>query len=737
MSNAISDVMSVFGRAVEIAAASDRAAFLDEACAGRATVRAEVEDLLSAHGSAGSFMCCPAAPAPETASFDSPIAEGVGSSIGPYRLMEQVGEGGMGLVFVAEQLQPVRRKVALKVIKPGMDTRQVVARFEAERQALALMDHPNIARVLDAGTTTSGLPYFVMELVRGVPITEYCDAIRLPPRQRLELFVQVCRAVQHAHQKGVIHRDLKPSNILVAPHDGAPVVKVIDFGVAKALGQQLTEKTIYTGLAQMIGTPLYMSPEQAEVNQLDVDTRSDVYSLGVLLYELLTGTTPLDRLRLKTAAYDEIRRIIREDDPPRPSTRLTTLGEGLRQVLAQRGLDAARLSRFVRGELDWIVMRCLEKDRTRRYETVAGLAMDLRRFLADEPVEARPASVWYWARKACRRHRAALTVAVGFAALLLAGLAVTTVLWRSERASRSGADDARREAQDKTKELQDAADRMNQANAAMDLGDMYVNFGRWADADAEFTKATKVRDDHSSVWMRRARFYAQLGLWDLAAADARKAYALHEPDAPNDWWHLAILFLESGDVQAYQQLCLRMRDRFGASTNYFELGSLVAVWGQASAAPPGYADVIRLNEERGSTGKNAGEGGVPLYVLGIGYYRTKRFEEAIRTLRQSLTDTEWRWRPICYPVLAMALHQNRQPEAARRELANAHAALDKWTEEAFAARIGFVPVQNWRDWLGMQRWYREAYRLIEGRDPPEDPRLQALRARALAALGRK
>jgi len=363
------------------------------------------------------------------------LPEQVGAGVGPYKLLELIGEGGFGLVFVAEQLKPVKRRVALKLIRPGMDTRDVIGRFEAERQALALMDHPNIARVLDAGTTDSGRPYFVMELVRGVSITDFCDQNHFTPRERLELFVSVCQAVQHAHQKGIIHRDLKPSNVLVTFHDGRPVVKVIDFGVAKALHQQLTDKTIYTRFAQVIGTPLYMSPEQASMSGLDIDTRSDIYSLGVMLYELLTGTTPFDRKRLAKAAYDELIRIIRDEEPPKPSTRMSQSTESLPAIAAQRKTDPAKLSRMFRGDLDWITMKALDKDRTRRYESASGLAADVLRYLHDEPVEARPPSARYRLQKLSHKYRRGLLVAGAFVVLLLAGTAFST--WEAVQARRA------------------------------------------------------------------------------------------------------------------------------------------------------------------------------------------------------------------------------------------------------------------------------------------------------------
>jgi WD40 repeat protein/serine/threonine protein kinase len=419
-----------------------RVAYLDGACGGDAALRQRLEALLCKHDRAGGFLESPA-PCP-VATVDEPASERPGTVIGLYKLLQPIGEGGMGAVFMAEQTEPVQRKVALKLIKPGMDSGQVVARFEAERQALALMDHPNIARVFDGGATPSGRPYFVMELVKGMPITRYCDEHKLTPRQRLELFVPVCEAVQHAHSKGVIHRDLKPSNVLAALYDGRPVPKVIDFGVAKAAGPKLTERTLFTEFGAVVGTLEYMSPEQAGLNELDIDTRSDVYSLGVLLYELLTGTTPLGRERLKDPGLVEALRLIREEEPPRPSARLSTTAE-LPALAANRGLEPKRLRGVVRGELDWIVMKALEKDRGRRYQTASAFAADVGRYLADEPVQACPPSALYRFGKFARRNKAALAGAAllgvtALALLALAGLGVVLGSYqRAEAAFRSEA----------------------------------------------------------------------------------------------------------------------------------------------------------------------------------------------------------------------------------------------------------------------------------------------------------
>ena len=434
--------LELFAAVIAIKDPAARVALLDRECAGRPELRQQLDLLLDAHSKSHSLLD---RNDDATTGF-KPQPSPVGTVIaGRYKLLEEIGEGGMGTVFVAEQTAPVRRKVALKLIKAGMDSRSVLARFEAERQALALMDHSNIARVFDGGITDQGRPFFVMEYVKGVPITQYCDAVRLSVTDRLNLFVQVCHAVQHAHQKGIIHRDLKPSNILVAPYDDKPVPKIIDFGLAKAMHQSLTERTLHTAHDSVLGTPLYMSPEQAQLNNLDVDTRTDIYSLGVLLYELLTGTTPVDRKRFKEAAWDEICRIIREEEPPRPSTRLSSTST-LPSLAAGRQTEPIRLTKMVRGELDWIVMKALDKDRTRRYETANGFAMDVGRFLTGEPVFAVPPSTTYKFRKFVRKHRGPVIAGTAMAVALLAGFAGTTFgMIRANRAE-SAALEAKSEA---------------------------------------------------------------------------------------------------------------------------------------------------------------------------------------------------------------------------------------------------------------------------------------------------
>jgi serine/threonine protein kinase/Tfp pilus assembly protein PilF len=535
---------SIFAAALEKPNADQRAAYLTQACAGDARLRRRVEALLRAHAEPDEILDSPLTPTAD----GTPLAERPGSCIGPYKLLQQIGEGGMGVVFMAEQDQPVRRKVALKIIKPGMDSAQVVARFEAERQALAMMDHTNIARVFDAGATESGRPYFVMELVHGVPITTYCDENVLTPRQRLELFVPICQAIQHAHQKGIIHRDIKPSNILVTMYDDKPVPKVIDFGVAKAVEQRLTEKSLFTQFGTLVGTFEYMSPEQAEMNAFGVDTRSDIYALGVLLYELLTGTTPLERARLREAAFDEIRRIIKEEEPQRPSVRLSTSGT-LAKVAAARQTEPTKLSRLLRGELDWVVMKCLEKDRSRRYDTASNLARDVERFLKDEPVEARPPSVWYRLRKAARRNRAALTVAGVVVAALVVGGAAT--LWQASiaRADRERAElaearrikeqaiaDAKLKAQEEERIAERRQEKLDRAIEAALGGDL----AKADKAIVEAEKAGVARDQ--GHWLRGLVHYQQ-GKFEEAIREFKAAIALKPNSVAAHAMHAMALFV--------------------------------------------------------------------------------------------------------------------------------------------------------------------------------------------------
>ncbi|HUG92102.1 MAG TPA: protein kinase [Planctomycetaceae bacterium] len=564
---------SIFCEALERPAPEERAAYLDRACGDDAELRARVEALLDAHGAAGGFLRGPSAA--DTPTINMPVlAEGPGTHIGPYKLLQQIGEGGFGVVFMAEQTEPVARRVALKVIKPGMDSRQVIARFEAERQALAMMDHPNIAKVLDAGTTDSGWPYFVMELVKGVPITRYCDEKHLTPRERLDLFVPVCQAVQHAHHKGIIHRDLKPSNVLVALFDGKPVPKVIDFGVAKATGARLTDRTMFTELGQIVGTLEYMSPEQAELNQLDVDTRSDIYSLGVLLYELLTGTTPFERKRLQQAALIEWLRIIREDEPQKPSTRLSTTDE-LPSIAANRGLEPKRLSGLVRGELDWIVMKALEKDRGRRYETANGFAQDVQRYLNDEAVAACPPSAAYRFRKFARRNRGVLAAAsliVAALTLSVAALAVGNIRVTRERNAKAQA------LVEKTLALGEKQAALAKATEQERLATANAAEARQQRTLAD-AQAARAREQEL---LARQRFYAsQMNLAQQAweAGDQPRVLELLESQRPHvdepdlrsfEWfylWH---------ELHTHLRMTLRGSAGFGASAVYSPDGKTIA-----------------------------------------------------------------------------------------------------------------------------------------------------------------
>jgi eukaryotic-like serine/threonine-protein kinase len=748
---------SIFAAAVALTSAAERAAYLDQACAGDAALRNHVEALLRAHERAGHLLDRPIVGPELTGAYIA--SPEVGTVIaGRYKLLEAIGEGGMGAVWVAEQSQPVRRKVALKLIKAGMDSKSVLARFEAERQALAVMDHPNIAKVLDGGLTETGRPYFVMEYVKGVPITEYCDATRLSVPERLNLFVQVCHAVQHAHQKGIIHRDLKPSNILVAPYDDKPVPKIIDFGLAKAMHQSLTERTLHTAHETVLGTPLYMSPEQAQLNNLDVDTRSDIYSLGVLLYELLTGTTPLEKQRFKEAAWDEIKRLIREEEPPRPSTRLSS-SQALPSLAAGRQSEPVRLTKLVRGELDWIVMKSLEKDRARRYDTANGFAMDIQRFLAGEPVLAVPPSARYRARKFARKHRAALTAAAALALLLVAGVAVS--MSQAVRATRAEAEalterdekeQARKQADAARQEAEDSSRRLREASELTWRGQFHAQNRRWSSANAAFNKAVELRTGLVIPYVFRRWMYLDCGLWERAADDAAEVIRLNGAGWKcEDWYHLALLRLHTGDEPKYREACREVFQRFGKGTDTNDINNVDPqdrpLPGQFGADNNDALNIVRacvLTAEpvvdpvdlvQQAEHANAFEKvNWKLYIEGLAQYRAGRYEQAVECLHQSQTlDKNWGARAISYPAQAMAYHRLGKVNEARAALASAEKAIAGWTEAMFQGPVGTMPI-SWFDWLECCHFYQEAKQLITGSPPPDDPRLRVIRERALAAL---
>ncbi len=576
---------SIFDEAAELDDAGERAAFLQLACGDDADLRGKVVDLLRAHKQPAGFLDAPV-PGAAQKTIPAPPTEKPGDRIGRYKLLEQIGEGGCGTVYMAEQEEPVRRRVALKVIKLGMDTKSVIARFEAERQALALMDHPNIAKVLDAGATETGRPYFVMELVHGIRITDYCDQNSLPTGERLALFIQVCQAIQHAHQKGIIHRDIKPSNILVTLHDGVPVPRVIDFGIAKATtGQRLTDKTIFTAFEQFIGTPAYMSPEQAEMSGLDVDTRSDIYALGILLYELLTGKTPFDAKELLNAGLDAMRRTIREKEPLRPSTRLITMLEADRTTVARhRQTESAKLTALLRGDLDWIVMKALEKDRTRRYETAGGFATDIQRHLNHEPVLARPPARLYRFQKLVRRNKLAFAAASAVLAALIIGLGLSTWLFTKEKDARQRAVAAESEAKAEARKSRQVArfleDMLDGVAPSVALGRDTAMLREILDKTAQRVAKDLAGEPEVQVEIRStlAWAYHDLGLYKQMERLARETLGMAQASLGDEHWAVADASLQLGDAlthlgnfeeaETFTRKALALRGRIGAENVY-------------------------------------------------------------------------------------------------------------------------------------------------------------------------
>jgi serine/threonine protein kinase len=574
MNTSVPREKTVFCQAVEITDPEQRRQFLDQACGADKLLRERVEGLLEISKTSGDFFekCTPALNAVPT-DADQALSTGEWvfepetpetSRIEPYKLLQKIGEGGCGVVYMAEQDHPIRRRVALKIIKLGMDSKNVIARFEAERQALALMDHPNIARVLDAGATETGRPYFVMELVYGVKITEYCDQNCVSMEERLELFIQVCNAVQHAHQKGIIHRDLKPSNIMVTMHDGVPVPKVIDFGIAKATEQRLTDKTLFTSYAQLMGTPAYMSPEQMELSGLNLDTRSDIYSLGVLLYELLTGRTPFDTANLIRLGVDELRRCVREREPLSPSAKLKTLNkEELTKTARRLHVEAPRLLSQLRGDLDWIVLKCLEKDRTRRYATANALAVDIEHYLHHEAVLARPPSRIYRFQKLIRRNRVVFASIAVVSVALVAGFGTSTWLFFLER-------EARREA-DRGRANEVLLRQQAEARAAIGQAAALLGENRFSAADQLLTRVSFPESGlgGEAVFRPLGDWAAAESLWLRAAEYFKLLLRVDQMNTPDvatlDSTRCAVALIKAGDEPGYDQFRRDIIERFGGT----------------------------------------------------------------------------------------------------------------------------------------------------------------------------
>ena len=701
-----------------------RAQFLDEACAGDERLRAAVDEMLLTHAEAENFFAKGrmAVNSPELGELAAAAIresngeinftdEHVGSRVGRYQLLQKIGEGGCGAVYLAEQEEPVRRQVALKVIKLGMDTKSVIARFEAERQALAMMDHPNIARVLDAGATETGRPFFVMELVRGTRITKYCDENNLDTVQRLKLFIQICRAIQHAHQKGIIHRDIKPSNILVALHDGAPVPKVIDFGIAKATAGRLTENTLFTAVEHFVGTPAYMSPEQAEITGLDVDTRSDIYSLGVLLYELLTGRTPFDTKVLLQSGLEEMRRTLREDEPQLPSTMITSLRRTeLTLTASQRHAEPPKLISEIKGDLDWIVMKALEKDRNRRYETVNGLAMDIQRYLDNEPVVARPPSQLYRFKKLVRRNKIVFAAGSAVALALLFGLGTSTWLFIRER------DTSRREMRLRA----EAEDRAKITQAVM-----FVSQGKFEAADGMLDEVKTFSDnptlDGVSAFRSVGEWLALQRRWRPAADRYYSLIKIDKLDTLTqvgmDYEAFGVVLAESQDRGAYRHFWQMCVTNFSPVPN--ESVFIVCVLFPLDKAQIEALKPAAVYFENRCNPPSTNHINQWTYMpISLWKYRCGDYAGALawsqRGLAQkgkfSACDVD------LHLIMAMAEYQLGDASEADAELGQQRDLV----EAKFRAGLdrGRSDAGYWFDWYFANRLLREATALIEGSSPP-------------------